>query len=88
MAAPTAPMPLRNQVKAGSNIVVTVPLRGLGPAPSFTDGGTTYNSGDPTATYTITIPTPVSSITGVSIYNILDELDNLAGLPNNVVVIT
>lgn len=53
MAAPTAPMPLSRQVKKGTNIVVTVVLRGLGAPPTFFDGGTTFNSGDPTATYTI-----------------------------------
>lgn len=53
MAAPNAPMPLSSQVKANSSIVVTVPLRGMGASPGFVDGGTTFNSGDPTATYTI-----------------------------------
>lgn len=55
MSAPTAPMPLANQVKAGSTITVAVVLRGLGAAPTFIDGGTTFNSGDPTATYSIAL---------------------------------
>lgn len=56
MSAPTAPFPLASQAKGGQNITVTVVLRGIGPSPTFIDGGTTFNSGDPTATYLIPIP--------------------------------
>lgn len=57
MAAPNAPMPLFNQIKAGTNIVVTVVLRSIGPAPGFVDGAAGFNNGDPTATFTIPLAT-------------------------------
>lgn len=76
MAAPSAPMPLRNQVKLGGTITVTVPLRGLGKAPSYVDGGTAFNSGDPNATYTIVLPNP-GPIQDGAIETLLDTLDLL-----------
>lgn len=90
MAAPNAPMPLKFQIQAGANIVVTVPLRQIGPAPNFVDGaGGGFNAGNPTATYTIAIPaatfgppgTPTGAMPGTTdeaILDILDQLDNLA----------
>lgn len=47
-------MPLIRQVKTGANIVIQIPLRGVGPAPGFVDGGTAFNAGDPT--FTVTYP--------------------------------
>lgn len=75
MAAPNAPMPISNQVKANTNIVVTVVLRGLGPAPTFVDGGTTFNAGDPTATYTI--PTGPAATAGTQDWNNLTDILDL-----------
>jgi hypothetical protein len=69
-------MPLANQIKQGQNVVVTVPLRGIGAAPGFADGGTTFNSGDPTATYTIAIPNGPLIENG-AFYELLKALDDL-----------
>ena len=76
MSAPTAPMPLANQIKASGTITVSVPLRGMGPAPFFTDGGTTFNSGDPTATYSIVVA-PAGAINDGAQGELLDLLDRL-----------
>ena len=76
MSAPTAPMPLANQVKAGSTITVSVVLRGMGAAPTFIDGGTTFNSGDPTATYSIVVA-PAGAINDGPQDELLDLLDRL-----------
>ena len=81
MSAPNGPMPLANQVKAGGNIVVTVPLRAMGPAPTFIDGQQTFNAADPTATFTIpvgsvTTATP-GAITGAPYDELTDVLDRM-----------
>lgn len=53
MAVANAPMPLANQIRSNANISISLPLRGIGAPPTFGDGGTAFNSGDPTMTVTI-----------------------------------
>ena len=65
MAAPQAPVPLFSQAAAGQNIVITVVLQGLSTAAAGFTAGTTYNSGNPTATFTLSIP--AAPITGENI---------------------
>lgn len=69
-------MPLANQQLSNSNITVTVPLQGLGPGPSFIPGGTTFNSGNPNATFTIPTRTSQSGVTGRG-DDLLDLLERL-----------
>jgi hypothetical protein len=76
MAAPNAPLPLRNQVKVSTNVVVTVVLRNLGSQPGFADNGGVYNVGDPTATYTITMA-GVQPYQNARVYELFDILDDL-----------
>ena len=68
MSAPNAPVPLVDQVSQnGGSIVVTVPLQSLGPAPGFTVGAAGYNNGNPTATFTFTLPNaPAAGAGGVA----------------------
>lgn len=55
MAAPQAPMPLARQVAEGGTLTITMTMQGMSGAPYFTKGGTTHNSGNPTATFTGTV---------------------------------
>jgi hypothetical protein len=57
MAVPNAPLPLFQQLAPGTSVVITMTLQGLSSGPSgFTQGGTTFNSGNPTATFTGVVP--------------------------------
>jgi|GEM_PF-5674826 len=56
MAVPNAPMPLFWQTLEGGSIVITVPLKGLSSAAAGFTAGSTFNSGNPTATFTLTLP--------------------------------
>ena len=57
MAVPNAPLPLFQQVAPGTNIVITMTLQSLSNgANGFVAGGGTFNSGNPTATFTLAIP--------------------------------
>ena len=57
MAVPNAPLPLLQQVAPGTNITVTMTLQSLSNgANGFTQGGGTFNAGNPTATFTLAIP--------------------------------
>lgn len=81
MATPQAPMPLANQIAAGTSVTIAVTLQAFGPPPSFQVGGNTYNSGNPTATFTITNPTVSMGQPGVNsgapIGELFDLLDRL-----------
>ncbi len=63
MAIPNAPCSLEQQTAAGSNVVVTVVLQGLG---RDFNPGTTFNSGNPTATFTIAVPKDAPGVVGGS----------------------
>lgn len=81
MAAPNAPVPLYAQIKAGTNVTVTVTLRGMGPQPTLTDGGATYNSGDPSCTFTIPVPPAVpggqQAVTPSELVELLHDVEDM-----------
>lgn len=76
MSVANAPLPLASQVKMNANITISIPLRGLGSQPNFADGGTAYNSGDPTMTVTLNTQ-PAGAAGSCDWNNLIDEVERL-----------
>lgn len=76
MTIANAPLPLASQVKLNSNITVSIPLRGLGTQPGFADGGTAYNSGDPTMTVTVATG-PIGAAGSQAWQDLIDSCERL-----------